>query len=124
MRITLVAVIIMDWKKDGEQEQREGCKLGGFCSHLVEREWWVGSESGREIIICSCISDKFWWLKQYDLLTNQVCNMREKEELGLALIYNLICATGRMESPFAEILFEIINRPGILDILQIFKTVT
>lgn len=28
MRITLVAVIIMDWKKDGEQEQREGCKLG------------------------------------------------------------------------------------------------
>lgn len=48
--------------------------------------------------------------------------MREKEELGMALRYNLICATGRIELPFAENLFEIINRPGILDILQIFKT--
>lgn len=47
VRITLVAVIIMDWKKDGEQEQREGCKLGGFCSYLEEREWGVGSENGR-----------------------------------------------------------------------------
>lgn len=36
--------------------------------------------------------------------------MREKEELAMALRYNLICATGRMELPFAENLFEIINR--------------
>lgn len=41
-----------------------------------------------------------------------MCNMREKESRTVPRF--LVCATGRMELPFAEILFEITSRPIIL----------
>lgn len=43
---------------------------------------------------------------------SRMCNMKEKESRTVPRF--LVCATGGMELPFAEILFEITSRPIIL----------